>query len=124
MLADRLRALVDALPAESSVTLPAAVLRDWLADEKPFTAPLALVQAESWRERLWTCPADTRLGVREVAEALDRSADWCYRSTSAKRAREQGRNPLPAQKLDGVLVFTAGAVRQWLQVSERKVNAA
>lgn len=124
MIADRLRVLLDALPAEASVTLPAAVLRSWLEDEQPSALPLALVQPDSWRERLWTVPGDTRLGVAEVSEAVGRSRDWIYRACSRKRATEQGRDPLPHSKLDGCLMFTAGAVRSWLQASERKVNAA
>jgi hypothetical protein len=81
-------------------------------------------EPQTWRERLWTCPADTRLDVRALAEAVDRSADWVYRAIDPKRSAARGRDPLPCQKLDGVLVFSAGAVRGWLQASECVVNPA
>ncbi|HLA88888.1 MAG TPA: hypothetical protein VJL28_00470 [Gemmatimonadaceae bacterium] len=125
-VAERLRAIADALPDGAAVTIPAAAVREWLAEE-PTTAPpapVAVAEPLTWRERLWTCPPDTRLGVRELAEALGRSRDWCYRATNATRAAEHGRDPLPCQRLDGVLVFTAGAVRRWLQASECVVNPA
>jgi hypothetical protein len=64
----------------------------------------------AWRLRLWTCPPDTRLGVREVAEAVDRSPAWVYRAVSRKHA-EHGCNPLPHSTFDGQLVFVASAVR-------------
>ncbi|MGQ0641208.1 MAG: hypothetical protein ACT4P6_10635 [Gemmatimonadaceae bacterium] len=38
----------------------------------------------SWRERLWTCPPETRLGVAELAEALNRPKSWVHRHTSQK----------------------------------------
>lgn len=121
---ERLRAIIAPLPDGAAFTLPADVVRAWLEDE-PATAtpaPVALTEPQTWRERLWTCPLDTRLGVRELAEALDRSADWVYRATNAKRAATHGRDPLPCSRLDGVLVFTAGAVRAWLRASEEIVN--
>jgi hypothetical protein len=127
-LADRLRALADALPDGASVTLSAAQLRAWLAEES--TAPLMRVSpeiiaptsAEDWRARFWSCPDETRLGVRELAEALGRSADWCYRACSPKWATARRRDPLPCSRLDGVLVFRAGAVRRWVQSSEIVVH--
>ena len=125
-VAERLRTIAAALPDGAAVTLPAAVVRAWLADEPAVAspAPQAVIEPQTWRERLWTCPPETRLGVRELAEAADRSADWVYRAVDGKRAAERGRAALPCQKLDGVLVFTASAVRQWIQASETIVNAA
>lgn len=123
-IAERLRAIAGALPDGASVTLPAADIRAWLAEE-PARALSPLVVApepQTWRERLWTCGADVRLGVREVSEALDRSPDWVYRAVDSRRSAERGRAPLPCSKLDGVLVFTAGAVRRWVQASERVVH--
>lgn len=116
------------MPESGSVTLPIADIRAWL-DSEPATTPdathaeiVAQRAAETWRERLWTCPADTRMGVREVAEALDRSADAVYRMASVKLAAERGRSPLPCSRLDGVLVFRAGDVRRWLDTSAVVVN--
>lgn len=118
-LAERLRAILEALPEGASVTLPVAEIRLWLADEPaPTQTPLTLVSSpQTWRERIWTCPDDIRLGVQDVAQAVDRSPDWVYRAISSKYAVQRGRDPLPCAKLDGVLVFTAGAVRRWLERS-------
>lgn len=123
---DRLSAIVDALPAGASVTLPVDTLRGWLADEPGdlAPAPVQVVPDAGWRTRLWSCPADTRLGVRDLAEALDRSPDWVYRAVNRDRADKRGRDPLPCKRLDGVLVFTAGELRAWLRSSESLVNPA
>lgn len=63
-----------------------------------------------WRERLWTCPADTRLGVVELSEALGRSKALVYRLTRMGQ--------VPHRKLDGELVFRAGDIRAWLAQRE------
>jgi hypothetical protein len=122
-VAERLRAIVGLLPDGAAVTLPADAVRVWLEDEPGIPAPVAIVaEPETWRCRLWTCPADTRLGVRELAEALDRSPDWVYRATNRKLSEARGRAPLPCSRLDGVLVFTAQCVRRWLPSAEEIVN--
>lgn len=108
MTPDQLRQLVAGLPEGGTVTLPRAALVD-LCDRLDVT-PLPVTPA-TWRERLWTCPPDTRLGVREVAEAMGRPRSWVYRAVSAKR----GEHRLPASRLDGELVFEAGAVRAWIE---------
>lgn len=64
----------------------------------------------SWRERLWACPAETRLGVLDLAEALGRSKGFVYRLTRSK--------DIPHRKLDGELVFRAGDIREWVQRRE------
>lgn len=123
-LAERLRRVADALPDGSSVVLPVADIRAWLAQE-PTSAPDAAPvpsEPETWRTRLWSVPDSTRLGVVEVCEALGRSRDWVYRAVSEKRADAHGRDPLPCSRLDGCLSFTAGAVRRWLESSERIVR--
>jgi hypothetical protein len=123
-IADRLRAIVAALPSGSAVTLPADAVRAWL-EEEPTRAPAdvaVITSAATWRERLWTCPDDQPLGVHDVAEAADRSVDWVYRATSPKRASERGRSPLPCSKLDGQLTFRAADVRRWLRTSAIIVN--
>ena len=78
-------------------------------EEQPDNAVLV-----TWRERLWTCPPDTRLGRAELLEALGRSISWLYRHTGpkAKYAR------IPCRKLDNELVFVAGEVRTWLSEQE------
>lgn len=141
-LAERLGAVVAALPDDAAVTLPVSTLRLWLADAPAGPSKAAAVpEPQTWREKLWTCPADTRLGVRELAEAMGRArtgepdesasstkrkrvrgSDWIYRAVDRKRAAAHGRDALPCARLDGVLVFTVGAVRRWLQASEATVN--
>jgi predicted DNA-binding transcriptional regulator AlpA len=90
--------------APAGVLVPVEIVRPLLNGAPPpaTTGPV------TWRERLWTCPEETRLGVREVAEAMDRPRSWVYRAVG----REQ--DPLPARRLDGELVFAAGDVRAWL----------
>ena len=84
---------------------------EWSAPIGP--APVVEVKA-SWRERVWIVPAETRLGVREVAETLARSKSWVYK----KASRKAGPTGLPCRKLDGELLFTAGEVRAWINSSE------
>jgi predicted DNA-binding transcriptional regulator AlpA len=89
--------------APAGVLVPVELVRP-LLNGAPSPAPTG---PATWRERLWTCPEETRLGVREVAEAMGRPASWVYRAV----ARE--RDPLPMRRLDGELVFAAGDVRAW-----------
>ena len=51
-------------------------------------------------------PAEARLGVPEVAEALTRPWSFVY-----VRAGEKAKAPIPHRKLEGILVFTAGELR-------------
>jgi hypothetical protein len=124
-VADRLRAIVAPLPSGSAVTLPADVVRAWIEEDEAVAKP-AIVTAdtppESWRVKLWLVPGDMRMGVREVAEAMDRSPDWVYRAVSDARAREKGRHALPCSRMDGELTFIAGAVRDWIKASEVVIN--
>jgi predicted DNA-binding transcriptional regulator AlpA len=123
-LTERLRAIVEPLPTGAAFTLPADVVRAWLEQEPAgaVAAPLAVAEPQTWRSRLWTCDAATLLNVKELAEALGRSPDAIYRMVSAKHAAAHGRDPLPAKRLDGVLTFTAAAVRRWLEASAVVVN--
>ncbi|HJQ65575.1 MAG TPA: hypothetical protein VJ816_04320 [Gemmatimonadales bacterium] len=68
----------------------------------------------TWRERLWTCPPETRLGVSDVAEAFGRPRSWVYRAVAEKR----GPHRLHARRLGGELVFEAGEVRLWIERME------
>jgi len=104
--------------------LAAAALRqladalDALAAEPTAPAPPARLPPEvSWRERLWTCDPQVRIGVPELSEGVDRPKSWVYRA-----ARGNGScPPLPHRKLDGQLVFVAGEVRRWLVEHEQTV---
>lgn len=122
-LHDRLRCLVDALPPDGSVTLPAARLAEWLAEEPEPTPELEVLppappEPQTWRERLWLVPSETRLGAAEVAEAMGRSKSWLY-----KRTQAAAEDPVPHRKLDGELIFTAGEVRAWVRNREDVCHA-
>jgi predicted DNA-binding transcriptional regulator AlpA len=69
----------------------------------------------SWRERLWTCHPDTRLGIEEVCEALGRSKSFVDRHTGA--------STIPHRKLDGELIFVTKELREWLRGREEVVVA-
>jgi predicted DNA-binding transcriptional regulator AlpA len=105
-----------AASAPDGVLVPVEQIRECLVSREPgalrSTDPPAA--AITWRERLWTVPAETRLGVRELREALDRPQSWIYRHTSPK----SGLQLLPCKKLDGELVFLAGEIRTWIQRNE------
>lgn len=112
---EELRAWCERAP--EGTTLPAHAIGKLLADLVDLPAPPAPsvegTAEASWRERLWTVPAETRLGAADVAEALGKSLDWVYR-----RTRSSAEAPLPHRKLDGALVFTAGDVRSWIAARE------
>lgn len=96
----------------------AGILADIAPEERPDPSEAEPVKpAEpTWRERLWTVPAETRLGTVELAEGLGRPRSWIYSRTQA-----DAEDPLPHRKLEGALVFTAGEVRAWLRDHEETV---
>lgn len=73
-LRDHVAALVDALPAEASVTLPAATLRSWLEDDLPGfrteRRALADLAIEDVAEALRIKLSRARQLVRENAEVM------------------------------------------------------
>lgn len=104
--------------APQGTTLSAAAVADWL---EPLTsdAPAEVTghlppEPTTWRERLWTVPEETRIGVRELAQAVGRTPSWVYRHTSTK----SGLPLLPHRKLDGELIFVVGEVRTWIRSHE------
>jgi len=117
-LAD-LRTWLEMAPAGTSV--PAASVLALLAEIEP--ASLAPVAAEvateprTWREKLWTCPGETRLGVEELCEALGRPKSWLYRHTSAASGYER----IPHRKTTDGLVFVASEIRAWIEQQETVV---
>ena len=120
----RLQQLADALPEDGSVVLTRARLVEWLAGETA-VAPLQEVPSApevepTWRERLWTAPAEVRIGTQEVAEALGKPVSWVYRHTSGK----SGYTLLPHRKLDGELLFVVGEIRAWVRDHEQVGHAA
>lgn len=121
MSLDELRAWAGSAPA--GTMLSASALAECLsnpverAPEQRST--VAAPEVPTWREKLWTCHADVRIGVREVSEALGRAESWVYRHTSQK----SGIPLLPHKKLDGQLVFVVGEVRGWIQRNEQTIVA-
>ena len=105
--------------AEAEATVPARQVFDRLPEdggkETPQADPSPIEM--SWRERLWLVPAETRLGVTELCEALGRSQSWAYRRTGAK-----AEDPLPHRIMDGQLVFTVGELRTWIRQHEESVH--
>lgn len=124
-LLEQLSALVRTMPPGSSISLPVEWLREQIETEiTRLAAPPATstpVESASWRERLWTCPPDTRFGVQELMEAVGRSQDWVYRAASKKWANDRDRDPLPHRRLDREYVFVAGEVRDWLERNEEVI---
>ncbi|MDB4875728.1 MAG: hypothetical protein JWM41_2174 [Gemmatimonadetes bacterium] len=118
-----LPALIEWLGAALPGTkLDAAALHAQLVEITPTLAdpaiPIAAETPATWRERLWVAPAETRLGVRELAEAIGRPLSWCYRHTSTKT----GVALLPYRKLDGELVFVASEIRTWIAEHEEIIE--
>jgi predicted DNA-binding transcriptional regulator AlpA len=118
-ISDLLRWLQGAPPGTA---IPAAAIAEILAalpstaSREPPPEPLPL----TWREKVWLVPAETRLGVREAAQAIGRPVSWIYRRTGEKSAKA----PLPHRKLDGELVFVAGELRAWMEGHEAVIVPA
>lgn len=102
------------LDAHAVAEILAPLVDEPAEDKGPAPAPL---EPATWREKLWTVDGATRLGVVEVAEALDRPKSYVYARTGPSAA-----NPLPHRKLDGSLVFTAGELRAWIRDHEDVVH--
>lgn len=69
--------------------------------------PAEAIVRTSWRERLWTCDAATRLSLAEAAEALNRSTSWVYKLTAAREI------PFRRDGEAGNIEFVAGELREW-----------
>lgn len=122
-LRDRLAAIVEPLPPGAAVTLPVEAVRAWIEEEgsevdEPTPPPSVEGAPESWREKLWIVPAETRIGIGELAEALNRSRSWIYKRTMANA----GPGRIPHRKLDGELVFVVGEIRAWIRDREDAVH--
>ena len=107
--------------APPGTTIPAATLAELfdVDDTEPEAAPTPLAVDNTWRERLWLVPAETRMATSDVLEALGHSRTWLYKHMAEDRVPHR----LPHRKLDGELVFTAGEVRAWLRSTEDVVAA-
>ena len=112
-------AVDNALAAVAESLRRVADALDAIAAQPAATPPPVQPAVTTWRERLWTAPPETRLGVRELCEATGRPRSWVYRA-----CRRNGASPpLPHRKLDGVLVFVAGEARTWVREHEEVVVA-
>ncbi|HLZ46565.1 MAG TPA: hypothetical protein VKQ05_12900 [Gemmatimonadales bacterium] len=109
-----LRAWVEAAPPGTLV--PAAAIAQALAETAVQTSANTPAPV-SWRERLWTCPPETRLGVAELCEAIGRPKSWVYRHTGPNSPGAR----IPHRQLEGELVFVAGELRQYLTEHETVV---
>lgn len=110
------------IPVETMRTLMTAALaaeatdtqaRDGKVDSATSTEP-----AVPWRILLWTAPGETRIGRRELLEAVGRPASWLYRHTGPAAEHR-----IPHRKLDGELVFVVGEIRAWLREREEIIEA-
>lgn len=113
--------------APKGTTVDAAVIGALLdrldSAPEPVRPPLAVAEPAppSWRERLWTAPAETRIGRAELLEAIGKTDSWLYRHTAEKR--KPGTPRIPHRKLDGELVFIVGEIRAWVREHEEIVEA-
>ena len=97
--------------APTGTTVDAAVIAARLERWTGFPDAASVDTAEpTWREKLWTAPAESRIGRDELLEAVGRPASWLYRHTS----QEGDCARIPHRKMDGELVFVVGEVRKWL----------
>lgn len=104
--------------AEAEATVPARVVLERLPGDEPTpTGPTPEPEPATWREKVWTVPAETRLGKHELLEALGKSESWLYHRTGPRAD-----NRIPHRKLDGVLVFTAGEIRTWIREAEEVMH--
>ena len=106
------------MQAPEGTRIPAEVVQRILEDVAYPPDPQPEAEPATWRERIWTCPDETRLLIEDVMEAMGRSRDTIYRLTR----REE--DPLPCRKLDGRLVFVARQVRAWMEAAEYVVVPA
>ena len=104
--------------ADCGAVLPASEVLSRLPEaNEPESPPAESSPIElTWRERLWLVPAETRLGVAELCEALNRSSSWAYRRTG------NAEDPLPHRLLDGQLVFLVGEIRHWIRAHAESVS--
>jgi predicted DNA-binding transcriptional regulator AlpA len=105
--------------ADADASVPARKVLERLPDAQPEPAREPSPEPVlGWREKFWLVPAETRLGLVELTEALGKPKSWVYRHTSEK----SGLPRIPHRKLDGSLIFVVGEVRAWLREHEESVH--
>jgi hypothetical protein len=90
-----------------------AMLEPLLTTHGAAAPPTPDIAPSTWKERIWGAPAETRIGVAEVAEAMGRSKSWVYHRVGQ----------IPHRKLDGELVFVVGELRLWIRDNEETIVA-
>jgi len=95
----------------------AAIAKEIANASAPLSTSVVEPVPPSWRERLWTAAADTRIGVAELCEALGRPRSWVWRHTGPKAPSAR----IPHRKLEGELVFVVGELRSWVIQNEQVV---
>lgn len=98
-------------------------LSTFTASSTPAQSTSEAPAPQSWRERLWVVPADTRLGVTEAVEAFGRPRSWLYRHTSERATSASAADRIPHRKFDGELVFVAGELRTYIAQHEETIVA-
>lgn len=109
----RAAALRDYAPPAATAWEKAAEELELMVDADPEAPepPPVTPSEPTWRERLWTAPAATRIGRDELCEALDKSKSWLYEHTKKRK--------IPYRKDEsGELVFVVGEIRAWLRSRE------
>lgn len=122
-LNERLRVMLEVLPPGGSVTLTHDTIKSLLESDPAEVRPIEKAsgtEQTTWRERIWTAPAETRLSADEVAEALGKPSAFVYRRTGEKSRYAR----LPHRRLDGGLVFVAGEIRRWMEDQEEVIHSA
>ena len=99
--------------------VPVLAIVQALASAEPDVQPPAAREHQSWRERLWTCDPQTRIGCVELAEAVGRSKSWVYRCTSRKAKGPR----IPHRLLQGELIFIVGEIRDGVTEQEMVVGS-
>ncbi len=97
----------------ASLEQAAAALRQ-LAVQPEQPGPPVMSPEPTWREKLWSCDPQVRLGVKELCEATGKPRSWVYRAVHGTGSHP----PLPHRRLAGSLQFVVGAVRCWITSNE------
>ena len=104
-LAERLAAIVQALPESGSVTLPVSELKHWLSENGNGASTSSATKPERPPERL--------LKAKEVAKLLGASPRYVY-AQAARRESELGK--LVKKLPGGAVRFSERALLRWMEI--------
>ena len=77
----------------------------------PDPVEVALPVTLPWNALIWVVDPETRLNVKEAAQALGRPVSFLYRHTSQNGTGEA----IPCTREFGRLTFTAAGLREWMR---------